>query len=76
MEILNRVLFGSFTVLHAIIAVAVIVVARVVWMKVSAPKEAPLAQYRVRSVCGACRWAGSVSGHQARCPKCGGALSG
>ena len=69
-DILNRVLFGSVTVMHVLIGAAVIFVVLVVIPKLFAKKERPDVFETVR--CLECGWGGQVSKYHRTCRKCNG----
>ena len=72
METLNKQLFAGFTVLQAIIAAVVVLIAAPMVSRFLQKKkdEGPMSKHRSMSSCGACGWTGSVSKHVPRCPKC------
>jgi hypothetical protein len=71
MEILERPLVGGFTVMHALIAFAALLVVSTIWSKFGGSGEPPMAEHKITKTCPACHWTGTVSKHVPRCPKCG-----
>jgi uncharacterized paraquat-inducible protein A len=71
MDTLNKPLFAGFTLLHALLAVfLVLVLAPLVSKFMQSRSDPPMAKHRAMTSCPACGWTGNVSKHVPRCPKC------